>query len=155
LSSTYGPDFLDNYEMGLKSRWADGRVQINVTAYHMIWKDYQVEVVDPGPLFAVGVENVGNAEINGVELDLQWAVTDKLDFGTNMSFLRSDATSSDPLVGTPDGARLPNTPEFKSSAYLEYNWPVDALSGSAYAHLEYSYTGDSFNDIDTTLAGGD
>jgi outer membrane receptor protein involved in Fe transport len=155
LSKTYGPDFLDNYEMGLKSRWAEGRVQINATAYHMIWKDYQVEVVDPGPLFAVGVENVGNAEINGLELDLQVAATERVDLGTNMSFLRSEATSNDPLVGTPDGARLPNTPEFKAAAYVEYTWPMQLVNGSAYVHVEYSYTGDSFNDIDQTLAGGD
>ena len=155
LAHTYGPDFLDNYELGLKSRWLDGRMQINATAYHMIWKDYQVEVVDPGPLYAVGVENVGNAQIDGLELDLQFALTDQIDLGTNLSRLRSNATSDDPLVGTPDGSRLPNTPELKGSAYIEYTVPMARVGGHGFIHLDYSYTGDALNDINQTLAGGD
>jgi outer membrane receptor protein involved in Fe transport len=155
LARTYEPDFLDNYELGLKSRWADGRVQINATAYHMVWKDYQVEVVDPGPLYAVGVENVGNAEINGLELDTVFAPTQSLEIGANANFLSSEATSTNLLVGTPDGARLPNTPEFKAGVYAEYTWPMQIVSGSGFVHVSYSYTGDQLNDIDQTLAGAD
>ena len=84
-----------------------------------------------------------------------WPQPRRLNFGASMSFLHSTATSNNPLVGTPDGARLPNTPEFKASAYGSTRGPCRRVNGSAYVHVEYSYTGDSFNDIDQTLAGGD
>lgn len=69
LPADYEPDFLENYELGLKSRWLDGRITANITAFKMEWKDYQVEVVDPGPLFATLVANVGDAEIEGVSAE--------------------------------------------------------------------------------------
>ena len=41
------PDKLKNYEIGLRSRWADDTVQLNLTAFYMDWTDFQHEVVDP------------------------------------------------------------------------------------------------------------
>ena len=41
------PDKLNNYEIGLKSRWADNTVQLNLTYFYMDWEDFQHEVVDP------------------------------------------------------------------------------------------------------------
>jgi iron complex outermembrane recepter protein len=155
LPKVYGADFLDNYELGLKSRWADGKLQINATGYHMLWNDYQLEVVDPGPLYAVAVANVGNAEINGVELNIDIAPTESFTIGANIGYLKSEAKNVDPIVGTPDGARLPNTPDFKGSGYAEYRWPMAGIQGSGFVYLSYTYVGESFNDIDTTAAGGD
>ncbi len=43
----YDSDILENWEAGLKSRWRDGQVQLNVTIYHQLWKDMQLEMVDP------------------------------------------------------------------------------------------------------------
>ena len=43
-------DFLDNYEVGLRSMWGDGRLMLNATYFSMQWDDYQLEVVDPSNL---------------------------------------------------------------------------------------------------------
>ena len=48
LPADFDPDFVDNYELGFKSRWEGGRYTFNLTAFRMKWKDYQAEVVDPG-----------------------------------------------------------------------------------------------------------
>ena len=42
LPLDYDPDFVDNYELGFKSRWDGGRYTFNFTAFKMKWKDYQV-----------------------------------------------------------------------------------------------------------------
>ena len=73
LPADYEPDFLDNYELGLKSRWFDGQIAFNLTAFRMEWDDYQVEVDDPSPLFIIVVTNVGDAEIDGVSAEVQRA----------------------------------------------------------------------------------
>ena len=90
LPADYDPDFLDNYELGFKSRWDGGRYTFNITAFKMKWEDYQVEVVDPGalPLFyVVVVTNIGNAEIEGISADFTAYLWDSLDFGLNVQFL--------------------------------------------------------------------
>jgi len=43
----FDPDKLNNYEIGLKSRWADNTVQLNLTYFYMDWEEFQHEVVDP------------------------------------------------------------------------------------------------------------
>ncbi|MGH8129814.1 MAG: TonB-dependent receptor, partial [Steroidobacteraceae bacterium] len=120
LPANYEPDFLENYEVGLKSRWFDNRVAWNVTAFKMEWKDYQVEVVDPGPLFAILVANVGDAEIEGVSTEFNARLWDSLDFGLNAQFLDPKTKSENSIIGTAAGTRLPFSPREKGAAWLEY-----------------------------------
>ena len=120
---TTNPDFLDNYELGFKSRWAGGRYTLNLTAYHMEWQDYQVEVVDPGPLYAVLVANVGDAEIDGVSLDFTAFLWDSLDFGLNLQLLDPKTKANEPILGLLPGDRLPFSAEEKGAVWAEYTFP--------------------------------
>jgi outer membrane receptor protein involved in Fe transport len=45
--TSYDSDLMNNYEMGYKSNFADGRGRFNVTGYYMLWEDYQLSIVDP------------------------------------------------------------------------------------------------------------
>ncbi|MFT5484593.1 MAG: iron complex outermembrane receptor protein, partial [Halieaceae bacterium] len=46
-------------------------------------------------------------------------------------------------------SRLPNTPELKFNAYAQYTWPTDMVEGAEmYARLQYSYQGDSLNQLE-------
>ncbi len=150
LPADYEPDFLDNYELGLKTRWAGGRYTLNLTAFKMEWKDYQVEVVDPGEdaLYAVMVFNVGDAEIDGVSLDFNAYLWDSLDFGLNLQLLDPKVTEGNALVGTEDGDRLPFSAEEKGAVWLEYTFPGEFAGGNFYSRLQWSYNGNSLNGID-------
>lgn len=148
LPAVYEPDFLQNYELGLKSQWADGRLRANVTAFHMVWDDYQLGVVDPGPLFAVMVINFGNAEIDGVELDLTAIPVDGFELNLNALALNAETTSSNELLGIGEGARLPVSPELKLSSSLQYTFPEPLFGGNPYLRLQYSYYGDSLNSVE-------
>ena len=96
LPADYDPDFLDNYELGFKSRWDGGRYTFNLTAFKMEWEDYQVEVVAPPSdedqpvLYAVMVANVGDAEIEGLSLEFTAFLWDSLDFGLNLQTARPE-----------------------------------------------------------------
>jgi outer membrane receptor protein involved in Fe transport len=148
LPEPYGPDFLQNYELGLKSQWANGRLRANVTAFHMVWEDYQLGVVDPGPLFATMIINVGDAEIDGVELDLTAMPVDGLEFGLNAMVLNAETTSDNDLIGVNSGARLPISPELKVSSSLQYTFQQMLFGGNPYARIQYSYYGDSLNGVE-------
>ncbi len=147
LPPDYEPDFLDNYELGLKSRWLDDRVAFNVTAFRMNWKDYQVEVVDPGPLYAVLVANVGNARIDGVSAEFSARLWDSLDIGLNVQFLDPKTTSDSAIIGTAKGTRLPFSTKEKGVAWLEYAFPRQIAGGKFYGRYQWSYNGDSLNGV--------
>jgi outer membrane receptor protein involved in Fe transport len=149
LPADYEPDFLDNYELGLKSRWGGGKYTLNLTAFKMEWKDYQVEVVDPGEdaLFAVMVANVGDAEIEGVSLDFSAFLWDSLDFGLNLQLLDPKVTEGNDLVGTQAGDRLPFSAEEKGAAWLQYTFPNEVAGGQLYGRFQWTYTGNSLNGI--------
>ncbi len=150
LPADYEPDFLDNYELGFKSRWLDDRIVFNLTAFKMKWKDYQVEVVDPGPsLYTVMVTNVGDAEIDGISAEFSAYLWDSLDFGLNLQLLDPKSTSANPIVGTVKGARLPFSAEKKGAVWFEYTFPREMAGGHFYGRYQWSYNGDSLNGIDT------
>jgi len=152
LPADYDEDFLDNYELGFKSRWAGGRYTLNLTAFKMEWNDYQIEVVDPGPLFAVLVANVGDAEIEGVTLDFSAFLWDSLDLGLNLQLLDPKTKASDPELGLVPGERLPFSAEEKGAIWAEYTFPGEFAGGNFYARYQWSYTGNSLNGIgDATL----
>jgi len=148
LPAEYDPDFLQNYELGLKSQWANGRLRANVTAFHMVWEDYQLGVVDPGPLFATMIINVGNAEIDGVEIDLSALPVDGLEFDLNAMVLNAETTSDNEFIGVNAGARLPISPELKISSSLQYTFRQMLFDGDPYARIQYSYYGDSLNGVE-------
>ncbi len=43
IPSTYEPDSLWNYELGLKSHWLDRRLVFNAAVYYIDWQDLQLE----------------------------------------------------------------------------------------------------------------
>ncbi|MEO8672351.1 MAG: TonB-dependent receptor [Tahibacter sp.] len=74
-SAVFDPETVWTYEMGVKMRSADGRLQGNVAAFHSDYKDFQArvsEVLNPGaatPTFAFPVLNAAKLSMNGIEFE--------------------------------------------------------------------------------------
>ncbi len=147
LPPDYDPDFLDNVEIGFKSQWLDDHIVFNVTAFDMKWKDYQVEVVDPGPLYDVVVTNIGNAEIKGLSAEFSALLWDSVEFGLNMQFLDPKTTSDNAIVGTTKGSRLPFSAKDKGAAWIQYTYPRQFAGGKFYGRYQWSYNGNSLNAV--------
>jgi outer membrane receptor protein involved in Fe transport len=186
----YEPDSMDNYEIGFRSTFAGGQGRFNATAYHMKWSDYQLEIVDPtdppcrdaagnellperdnaipgvcGQPWQQVVANLGEAHIDGVNIDIDYAPSDRMTLGMNIEFMEAQTDSShdldglegevDPVTGEFDleiigGLRLPTVPEVKWSAWGEYHWPVNLFGAGnqAYVRTQWSYTGDSLSTLE-------
>jgi outer membrane receptor protein involved in Fe transport len=155
LPADYDADFLDNYELGFKSRFAGGKYTLNLTAFQMEWKDYQIEVTDPGPLFAILVANVGDAEIKGVTLDFSAFLFDSLDFGLNLQLLDPKTKANDPQLGLLPGDRLPFSAEEKGAFWVEYTFPGEFAGGNFYARYQFSYMGNSLNGLPNPVLDDD
>jgi iron complex outermembrane recepter protein len=76
--TTYQPEKLMAYELGLRSRFRDDRLQLNASAFKWNYKDQQFSILHPflvGGSYPVGIQtsypyNV-NGELHGLEADLQ------------------------------------------------------------------------------------
>ena len=74
----YEPDFVENYEIGWKTQWADGTVRFNGAVYIVDWNDFQYGFLDFTVSNLTIIQNVGNAQTKGIEFDLDWAATENL-----------------------------------------------------------------------------
>lgn len=162
LPPAYEADFLKNYEFGLRSQWADGRLQVNATAFFQDWEDYQIEVVDPsntpcavdptppcGQPWQKGVLNAGDASSDGFEIQIDGLPTERLSLRLNATFLDAQIESEVAgLDGVGPGSDLPFAPDFKGSFYAQYNWPTMFWNTQeSYLQFQYSYVGESLNQV--------
>ena len=169
--NAYGPDIMDNHEAGIRSTFGDGRGRFNLTAYHMKWDEYQLEQVDPSntPCDANGavakisglapdasvktagicgqpwqnlVANTGQAHITGVNMDVEYALTENITFGLNYENMEALTDSNHDLNGTPDSfeivkdMRLPLVPENKGSLWATWSTPA-SIMGAQYKYVRF------------------
>ena len=60
------------YEIGLKSDFLDGQLRLNGAAFYYDYENLQLSIIDPSG--ASVVANGADAEVLGLEIDLQWLV---------------------------------------------------------------------------------
>ncbi len=94
--------------------------------------------------------------MDGIDLDISAIIGDGWSTGLVTTYLFKAEIDKDVIVENPNdptddpyflagGSRLPLTPDLKLSAYLEYDWQMGG--GDAFARLQYSYTGKSWNQV--------
>ncbi len=94
-------------------------------------------------------DNIGEAEITGVELEFTWYPTDNLRLSGNYAYL--DTEVNDLVLNVASGAldvsgsELRQAPEHKGSLTASYDWP---LSGGANLNfrVDYTYSDEQIND---------
>ena len=145
-------DEMDNYELGIKADFFDRTLRVNATGYYSEIDDLQVSRFDPANVaFLVFIENVGDAEILGMDGDFTWAPTANLTIAGALSIVDSEITRINPQldgISVPVGSELPFTPDFSGNLRARYEFDLPALGGSsAYISGGLSYTGESKSGI--------
>lgn len=137
-------DSLFNYEIGMKAKWLDGRLETNITAYLLAWEDMQQQTVRTSDA-ASFVSNAGEAETKGLEIEIQALLTDKIDMGLAISTLDAHLTkmsaAEEALTGYQIGVSDQlSAPEFTASGHIQYTTPV--FDGNdLYARADVQYVG--------------
>jgi iron complex outermembrane receptor protein len=133
----FDSETLWNYELSMKSIWADGRVQFNGSIFHIDYTDLQVNSrLDCGTTVTT---NAGGADSEGIEWELRGLIADGLELGFTGSWIDTELTA-DTLDGTAEeGDPLLFAPDLKYSFSVNYNTPVLDTLG-LYASAYYSYT---------------
>lgn len=138
-------DTLKNYELGMKGDFFDGIVRVNATAYFSEITDLQTSRFDPTNIsFLVFTDNVGDAEIKGLDADITWLATDNLILDASFSLLDSELTSINAElegIAPSVGSELPYSASFSGNIRARYFYEMNnGLTG--YINGSVAYTGD-------------
>jgi len=125
---TYFPgEFVDAYELGLKTTWLDGNLLLNGSVFHQTYSDFQLNSF-LGTSFVV--RSIPELVSRGVDLELQWQANERLLLLAGTSWL--DAKYGDDPLADPGLSLLPgNTgsfaPRWSTTASATYAQPIGNL----------------------------
>ena len=139
----YDPEYVTNYEAGVKGSVLEGRLRISAAAFMMEYEDVAAVVRRPG-LTRSGTdsiqENLGEAELSGLELEAQMAISSELTVSFNAAWLNSEWTefladlNNDGVVTDNSFFDLPAAPEWSFFGAVDFRAPLNA--SMVHLHLE-------------------
>lgn len=150
----FKPEYITNYELGLKSEWLNRALAVNVSAFAMRYKDMQVSSVEklPSGQQQVVTGNAATARINGIETEVNWRITKADRLMGNFNFLRAtygefiacDSAYQDCSRETINlkGNRLRHTPSFSTTFAFEHD--IAMASGKLTPRLSAHYQTKSY-----------
>ena len=154
------PDLAKNYEIGVKGSLLGHRIRYFADLYLIDLTDFQFDSGNPSAV--TGAFNGKDARSKGLELELEAALTDRLNVGFGYAYTKSyvktafDIQDYPPyalfggngqtvsLFGgpIPAGAKLPGVSEHVANASIEYTLPAGSLGNGDWSwrfHLDGSY----------------
>ena len=147
VQSDYEPEFLDNYEIALRSQWLDGNLTFNANAYFGEWTDQQVNICEPGNIFNCVTQNAGESEIYGAEFDTRYFVSDDVNIFASLGLARTEFIN---YISDTDGGLSGNTFAFSPDtttaigAQVYFSENLD-ISGNL------NYQSDMYSDVQNTV----
>jgi outer membrane receptor protein involved in Fe transport len=170
----FEPDFLDSFEFGWKTTWADGTLRWNGAVFYQQWDNFQFSFLGANGLTNI-TNSQGGATIPGIETDMEWVPVDGLTVSAAMMWVDPEldgdfcetafdddgntlpVADCDPAELAPDGTTLPTTPKFKGNVRARYEFGVgNGVDANVQGTL--AYNGDARSALlegDNQLLGGD
>lgn len=150
------PEELNNYEVGAKTEWLDGRLVVNAAAFLIRVKDQQfstVALINGIPQTAF--QNIGKSDADGFELDGRLVITDRWSAAAGLAYSSQEYTNNFAPTDTNllnlfngesfKGKTAMSLPEWTGYVSSQYVQPIAAdmelvFDGSV------TYRGDSYAD---------
>ncbi len=163
VQNDWTPEVISNFEIGVRSDLANGRLRLNATLFDTTW-DNAIAALAMRFCFPDGHcedtrsvvnQNVGGAHATGVELEMTLAATDNLLFNVNLGYL--DTGYDEITVPTgPAAGYVAGQTEFAQAPEKTINVGVQhdaSLSngGSLTTRFDYSYVSQYWRANDPTL----
>jgi iron complex outermembrane receptor protein len=99
----FGPEHVNAYELGLKSKWLDDRLLLNLDVFRSDYQDLQVSEIFLNPFTntnSQAIRNAASSRSQGIEFEGQWAVTQDLRLTANLTYLDSHYASFPSAAGS-------------------------------------------------------
>jgi iron complex outermembrane receptor protein len=146
----YNPEFINAYEAGVKSSWANDRLRLNGAVFYYAYRDLQAFGVIPNaagsPEFRIF--NVAKSRLQGGELEASWLPIEGLKIDLGLGLLRTKVLES-AVGGVNVGNRLGNAPNLELDSTVSYKWSL-ANSLSMTAGFDANWRGGTFTYVQNT-----
>ncbi|MDP5071780.1 MAG: TonB-dependent receptor, partial [Congregibacter sp.] len=143
--SSYSPETVDSVELGIKTRWLNGALQLNAAIFDARYDDLQVIVRESfNPL----TFNAGQASIRGGELELGWLIDENWSLDLGLGWLDTryrQLTQSAQDSGVALSNSLVNAPPLNSSVGVTYLQDLGSY-GSLQGRVDWIWKDEQFND---------
>jgi iron complex outermembrane recepter protein len=145
----------DAFELGMKSMFANQRIQLNVAVFQADYKGFQAAnfVLLNGGLIT-NLTNAGKVRTKGIEIDALAKPTRDWDINFNLAYAdaRVRVFNPNPLTNAPDarnGTRLPLSPKLNVAMGTGYesSFAAGGMSVRMYLRTTYNWTGKQFSDL--------
>ena len=147
LIPTYEPEFVEVIEAGIKLDLLDGRLRINGAVFQTDYEELQVQVFNS---VAPVTRNIGEASIEGVELELSASPADGWFIEGSLSMLNAEYDNIDTantlILKSNDFERVPET---MASVGVSKEFLL-ASTGSVMLRADWSYRSETYNDAYNT-----
>jgi iron complex outermembrane receptor protein len=155
VPKTYGPENIDNYEVGVKGATGDGRVRANLTGFFIAWRHAQVSSFDLST-FESGTVNSGRVNSKGFEIELSAVPIDRLEVDWNFGYtdarygrLDLSLDPSRPIDFT--GNRPPLVPKVTSTVASVVEVPLPGSKSALVVRGEWRALGTHYFNLANTI----
>lgn len=159
----YDSEEVISYELGFKSKLADGRINLSGAIFMLDWDDFQVQtnrLANPTDISSAisTTQNAEEASAQGLELELAALLTEDLTWTFSAGYIDAEFDDYDNAIlkgndsnGVPNevdvsGRPLPRTPEWSLHTSLEYGFDVAGLD--SYVRADVIYVDETLSDIE-------
>ena len=97
----FKPEFVDAFELGLKSTFMDGAAQFNGALFYYDYKDMQQSKI----VAVTSINQNSDAEITGFEGEFRWAATENLELTANVGWVDAEIGEYDTVDTANPNAR--------------------------------------------------
>lgn len=135
--TSFPGEFVDSYELGLKTNWAGGTLVLNATAFSQEYTDFQLNAF-LGTSFVV--HSIPKVTSRGIDGEIMWQPRGMpglmlqggftyadTKFGNNIpgnDFVERTPLSTSGAMYKLPGATMPFAPKFSGSASVTYDWDI-------------------------------
>jgi iron complex outermembrane receptor protein len=145
-AQSFGPETDNTYELGLKSEWFDRRLIVNAATFFSKYDGIQLTYqVATSPV----TENAGDAQIKGLELEVQSIVTNHFSLSSSVGYMDAHYTEISPFAIATTGPVLPKTPRWKAALSPDVHTKAPN-GGTLRLGVDYTFTSQMFNDVQNT-----
>ena len=143
----FDPEFLDSYEMGLKTTVADGRARLNYTVFYYDYQDFFATATGQGGNFIVVNQD---AEFYGVEFESTARLSEQLDLFAAIGW--QDGKYRNVPEDSTIGDEPQRLPKWTSKVGLTWVKPVGDNDAFRFT-VDYNYLEDHFTNLQNTPLG--
>ncbi|MPT48671.1 MAG: TonB-dependent receptor [Sphingobium sp.] len=154
----FNPETLDAYEIGAKTDFFDRALRVNLSAFINKYKDILHIDVSPTPNSVTNATpiNAGDAEMKGVELELNAYPIDGLSIDASASWLDFKLTrigaAGVNVVGLSRDNKAPYAPEWKLGGGIQYSFDI-GNAGTITPRFDVNYQSYFFSNMDNNPLG--